>query len=96
VLMLGLPMSQAVGTSVLAIALNALWGLLAHLSFGALDLPLTAIFVVGGMLGLVLGGHLAGRMPEHQLRLSFGVVVLATAAYTFARSAAALMGTGVA
>jgi uncharacterized protein len=96
VLVLGLPMSQAVGTSLIAIAVNALWGLLAHLSFGALDLPLTAIFVVGGLLGLVLGGRLAGRMPEHQLRLSFAVVVLATAAYTLARSAAALMGTGVA
>src|SRR5438874_415512 len=32
VLILGLPMSQAVGTSLIAIALNALWGLLAHLS----------------------------------------------------------------
>jgi uncharacterized membrane protein YfcA len=96
VLVLGLPMSQAVGTSLIAIAVNALWGLLAHLTFGELDLPLTALFVVGGLLGLVFGGRLASRMPEHQLRLSFGVVVLATAAYTFARSAAALLGTGVA
>ncbi len=96
VLILGLPMSQAVGTSLIAIALNALWGLLAHLSFSALDLPLTAVFVVGGMLGIVLGGRMAGRLPEHQLRLSFAVVVLAIAAYTFARSATALMVTGVA
>ena len=44
------------------------------------------------MLGLVLGGRLAGRMREHQLRLSFAVVVLAAAAYTFARSAVALIG----
>jgi uncharacterized membrane protein YfcA len=48
------------------------------------------------MLCLVLGGHLAGRTPEHQLRLSFCVVVLTTAAYTFARSAAALMATNAA
>jgi len=47
VLILGLPMSHAVGTSLIAIALNALWGPLAHLSFGALDLPLTAVFVIG-------------------------------------------------
>jgi uncharacterized membrane protein YfcA len=92
VLILGLPMSHAVGTSLVAIALNALWGLLAHLSFGGVDVPLTAVFVVGGMLGLVLGGRLASRMPEYQLRLSFAVVVLATAAYTFARSAVALIG----
>ena len=50
-------------------------------------------FVAGGMVGLVLGGHLADRLPEHQLRLSFGVVVLTTAAYTFARSAVALTAT---
>ena len=93
VLMLGLPTSHAVGTSLLAIALNALWGLLAQLRFGALDLPLTAIFAVGGLLGVMLGGRLAGRLPEYRLRVSFAVVVLATAVYTFARSVAALTAT---
>src|SRR5581483_10609943 len=36
VLVLGLPMRYAVGTSLLAIALNAVWGLAGHLSFGGL------------------------------------------------------------
>jgi uncharacterized protein len=96
VLVLGLPMTLAVGTSLLAIALNAFWGLLGHLQFGTLDVPLTAVFVAGGLLGLVLGGRLAGRLPERQLRLSFAALVLAIAIYTFARSAAALVGPSVA
>jgi uncharacterized protein len=96
VLLLGLPVTLAVGTSLLAIALNAFWGLLGHLQFGTLDVPLTAIFVVGGLLGLVLGGRLAGRLPERQLRLSFAALVMAVAIYTFAHSATALVGRSVA
>jgi uncharacterized membrane protein YfcA len=47
-------------------------------------------------VAFVLGGRLAGRLPERQLRLSFAVLVLLVAMYTFARSAAALAGTSVA
>jgi uncharacterized membrane protein YfcA len=95
VLTLGMPMRLAVGTSLLAIAVNAFWGLLGHLQFGTVDVPLTAVFVLGGLLGLVVAGRLAGRLPERHLRLSFAVLVLAIAIYTFARSAAALVGTSV-
>ena len=95
VLVLGLPMTLAVGTSLLAIALNAAWGLLGYLQFGSLDMPVTTTFVAGGVFGLVFAGRLAGRLPEHRLRLSFAVLVLALASYTLARSGAALVSPGV-
>ena len=60
VVVLGLPMRLAVGTSLLAIALNALWGLFGYLRFGDLDWSLTGLFAVAGLLGVVLGGRLAG------------------------------------
>ncbi len=93
VVVLGLPMKLAVGTSLLAIALNALWGLLGHLTLGTLDWPITLLFVGGGLAGVVSGGKLAHRLPDGTLRTIFALAILAIAAYTFVRSAAGLPAT---
>jgi uncharacterized membrane protein YfcA len=93
-LVLGLPMRLAVGTSLLAIALNALWGVLGYPRFGGPDWALTGLFALGGLVGVLLGGKLAGRLPERALRSAFAGVIVAVAAYTFVRSAAALAGAG--
>jgi len=92
VLTVGLPMHLAVGTSLLAIALNAAWGLLGHLRLGGLDWGLTGLFVVGGAAGVAAGGRVAAILPEARLRQAFALVIVAVALYTFARSAAALAG----
>ena len=91
VVVIGLPMQLAVGTSLLAIALNALWGLLGHLRFGTLDWGLTVLFVIGGLLGVLAGGRAAGLVPETRLRQGFAVLILLVAAYTFVRSVRTLM-----
>ena len=91
VLVVGLPMRLAVGTSLLAIALNSLWGLLGHLRFGALDWGLTLLFGIGGLLGVLVGGKLAGRVPEKTLRTGFALLIVGVALFTFARSASALI-----
>jgi uncharacterized membrane protein YfcA len=90
VLVVGLPMTLAVGTSLLAIAMNALWGVLGHLGLGGLDWGLTALFAAGGLAGVVAGGKLAGHLPERCLRSCFAGLILVIAVYTFARSAVAL------
>ena len=63
VLVLGLPMPLAVGTSLVAISLNALWGIIGNLQLGTLDWTLTLLFAAGGVLGVLAGGKLAGRLP---------------------------------
>jgi uncharacterized membrane protein YfcA len=93
VLVVGLPMQYAVGTSLLAIALNALWGLLGHLGFGDLDWGIAALFVAGGFVGVAVGGALAGRVPETRLRQTFAALIVLVAIYTFARSASSLLAT---
>lgn len=84
----GLPMQRAVGTSLLAIAVNAAAALLGHLEHVdvpfALALPLTGA-AIGGAL---LGSKLAGRLNEPALRRAFGVLLLVVAAWLVWRALA--------
>ena len=93
VVILGLPMHLAVGTSLLAIALNALWGLIGNLRFGTLDWTLTLLFAAGGVLGVLAGGKLAGRLPDRTLRVAFALLIVGVAVYTFARSLTTMLAT---
>jgi uncharacterized membrane protein YfcA len=91
VLMLGVPMHLAVGTSLLIIALNALWGLSGNLQLGTLDLAVTMPFALGGGAGVLLGTRVAGRLPERLVRNAFALLVAGVAMYTLGRSAPALL-----
>jgi uncharacterized membrane protein YfcA len=91
VLVLGLPMHLAVGTSLVAISLNALWGLLGNLRLGTLDWTLTILFALGGVVGVLTGGKLAGRLPDRQLRAGFALLVVGLAMYSFGRSVTTLL-----
>lgn len=75
VLVIGMGMRAAVGTSLLIIALNSASALLAHLRYGGMDIALVLLFVAGGSLGAVLGARLSGRLNERRLQLIFAVFV---------------------
>ncbi len=81
VLLVGLPMSQAVGTSLVVIAANSAAGLLGHLGLGALDVTLTLVFVAAGLIGTFAGARLARRVPAGRLRQVFAVFVIVLAAF---------------
>jgi uncharacterized membrane protein YfcA len=91
VLVLGVPMHLAVGTSLLIIMFNAVWGLLGNLQLGTLDWSITAPFALGGVAGVLLGGRVAGRLPDRLVRNAFALLIVAVAVYTFSRSAPALL-----
>jgi uncharacterized membrane protein YfcA len=91
VVLLGLPMHLAVGTSLVAISLNALWGIIGNLQLGTLDWTLTILFAVGGVVGVLTGGKLSGRLPERALRAAFALIVVGLAMYTFGRSMTSLL-----
>jgi uncharacterized membrane protein YfcA len=91
VVLLGLPMHLAVGTSLVAISMNALWGFIGNLQLGTLDWTLTVLFAAGGLVGVLTGGKLAGRLPERSLRAGFAVVVVGLAMYTLGRSVTTLL-----
>lgn len=90
VLVLGLPMRDAVGTSLLVIAINSAAALLGHLH-GGVDVGVTALFIVGGTVGSILGSRLSGQIDEGRLRLGFAGMVVLVALYIIGRT---LLGHG--
>jgi uncharacterized protein len=81
VMLVGLPIRQAVGTSLVVIAMNSLAGLLGHLQGEAIDLTLVTLFVVAGLAGSLAGVRLARRIKPEQLRIGFAVFVMALAVF---------------
>jgi uncharacterized membrane protein YfcA len=81
VMLVGLPIYQAVGTSLVVIAMNSLAGLLGHLAGATFDMTIIMTFVVAGVVGTFVGARL-GRVlkPEH-LRTSFAVFVIVLAVF---------------
>jgi hypothetical protein len=78
-LLLGFAMPQAIGTSLLIIAINSATGLLARLETAHIDWAVAVPFTVTAVIGVQLGCRLAGRLdPERSLRyFAAGLVLLA-------------------
>ncbi|GAC1385974.1 MAG: hypothetical protein NVSMB42_05970 [Herpetosiphon sp.] len=79
VLLVGMTMTDAVGSSLLVIALNSAAGFMGHLNDGALPWPLIGVFLVAGLIGLWLGSLMTRRLSPGRLRQSFAVFVVALA-----------------
>lgn len=79
VILVGLPMQAAVGTSLVVIAMNSLAGFLGHLDSGLFNLPLTLIFTSAGLLGTFTGTRLTHQLPAQKLQKSFAVFVIVLA-----------------
>ena len=76
VMLVGLPIRQAVGTSLIVIAMNSLAGLLGHLTTTSLDMVLIGIFIVAGLAGAWAGTLLTRTLKPEQLYTSFAVFVV--------------------
>lgn len=79
VMIAGLPMIRAVGTSLLVITMSALAGLAGHLGHATFDWKLEGIVTTGAVLGTIAGVRLAHRTKPATLRRVFaaGIIVLA-------------------
>ncbi|MEB3276239.1 MAG: sulfite exporter TauE/SafE family protein [Cyanobacteriota bacterium] len=82
VLLAGLPMQLASGTSLLLIALNSLVALLALGHWPADQLPLMLPLLAGGGIGAVVGQRLAPHLKERQLRRGFAALLIGSALLT--------------
>jgi uncharacterized membrane protein YfcA len=78
----------AIGTSALAVSVNAFANLIEHARAGTVKWPCAIVFAVAGVLG-AFGGALLGRAVNGQhLLFFFGLVMLAVAAGMFSPRAA--------
>lgn len=82
VVVLGMRMQQAVGTSLLVVALNSGTSLLSRLGEPEVDWSVVLPFALAAMLAAVLGKQLADRLPARRLTVGFAVLLVLVAGYT--------------
>jgi uncharacterized membrane protein YfcA len=80
VLLGGVPMQVAIGTSLLVISLKSFAGLAGHLGHVDVAWPTTILVTAAAVGGSLVGGWLAGRVDPAALRRGFGWFVLVMAA----------------
>ncbi|MFJ6025839.1 sulfite exporter TauE/SafE family protein [Pseudarthrobacter sp. NPDC092424] len=85
----GLPMSVAVGTSLVVIAMKSFAGLAGYLTTVQLDWGITLGVTAAAIAGTLAGSKLAGRIPEAALRKAFGWFVLAMGTFVLIQQAPA-------
>jgi uncharacterized protein len=81
VVLVGLPMYQAVGTSLAVIAANSAAGLLGHIGAQSFDLSIAAVFIGAGIAGTYGGVRLARVVPARRLRKIFALFVIVLAIF---------------
>ncbi len=86
VLLLGLPMTVAVGTSLLIIVINSIAGFGAHASDVELHYDIAAAFTLAAVVGSLITARFATRLPAERLRRWFAYLVFAVAAFVLVQA----------
>ncbi|RLS54650.1 MAG: sulfite exporter TauE/SafE family protein [Planctomycetota bacterium] len=82
----GMAIHRAVGTSLLVITLVSISGVASHLYAGrTIPLEVTSWFVVGGVVGMLLGTQIGRHLSGPTLQKSFALAILAVAAFVLYR-----------
>jgi uncharacterized membrane protein YfcA len=92
VLLGGLPIEVAVGTSLLVIAMKSFAGLAGFVGHTAIDWKLGAAVAGAAIAGSVAGSLLSHRIAPSALRSGFGWMVVAMAGFVFAQELPPLIG----
>ncbi len=99
VLLLGLDMRLAVGTSLSIIVLNCATGFLKYLDViaeaGEIDFRLVATFSVIGVAGSLVGTRLSPHVPQAQLRRGFAVFLVAMGVFILYKEAPGVLAPAV-
>ena len=81
VLLVGLPMKEAVGTSLLIIALNSLIGFTGDLGHFVMDWIFLGKITIIAVVGIFVGGYLSKKIDGAKLKKAFGWFVLIMGVY---------------
>jgi hypothetical protein len=88
---LKLPMPEAIGTSLLVIAINSAVALLARLTTTGIEWGVTLPFTVSAIAGVLVGSRVADRIDAHRSLRWFAGLLVAVAAYTAIQAGTALL-----
>lgn len=91
VIALGLPMTTAIGTSLLIVAANSAAGFAAHVGQATLDVPVTVAFASSAVVAALVAGRLGVGMDTSRLRRWFAYLVFAVAAFILVQLTAGAM-----
>lgn len=87
VLFSGMSIQVAIGTSLMVISLVSASGLISHFVAGRTISPwITAMFVIGGILGLFAGQRIGRRLSGPTLQKVFSVAIVAVAIFVILRN----------
>ena len=90
VLALGFTMPEAIGTSLLVIAINSVVALSTRLHTGSIEWGTVVPFTVASLLGVIVGSRLASTRDSSSLQRWFVALLVIVAGYTAIRSGLAL------
>ena len=95
VLLGGMEIHKAVGTSLMVITLKSFSAFAGHAAHVSIDLQLTLTVTAAAVVGSVLGGLMARRVPAEVLRKVFAGFVLLMAGYVVGREAGTIAAVSV-
>lgn len=95
-LLADLSMPEAVGTSLVVIALQSFAGFAGHAASDHVNWSVAGAITGAAVLGSLIGGRLTGRVDASTLRALFGWFVLVMAAVVLAQEASPAIGAAVA
>ncbi len=81
VLLLGLGMGTAVGTSLVVIVMNTAAGFSAYLGQVSLDWTIVLTFTGAAIAGSLLASRFATRLADKHIKLTFSIIILVVAAF---------------
>ena len=81
VVLLGVDMPIAVGTSLIIIVVNSAAGLISHLGTAPVDWEVTAAFAGAATIGALIAGYLGTGVDTGKLQRWFAYLIITVAAY---------------
>ena len=91
VLLGGLPMHVAVGTSLVVLALKSFAGFAGYLGHASIDWPLAIVISLAAVVGSLVGAAWSARVPQRMLRRGFALFVLVMGAAMLAGEITSLL-----
>jgi len=92
VLLGGLPIAEAIGTSLLVIAMKSFAAFAGSAGDVTLDFRIIGAVAVMAVLGSVLGGWIAGKLPATRLQKLFGWFIVVMAVFVLGQEVPRAMG----